>query len=214
MIPLMDSPQNPEHPPDLLMSYLPSMNIHDWVAQLGSISSQTSAILVGEAPYRAALYQSLKNEHTLVVGPPYAGPLTARMNFKTILESLVQASHLAIDTGLASLIDQNYYPSITRAFELLWEARFAHADGLHLDLEGALPKLNLVDSCDVWCLWFTLAKSNDLLQRVILPLDTLNEESSAILDAADRWSGVGCPLGILIGTITCQSEFHGITVIQ
>lgn len=64
------------------------------------------------------------------------------------------------------------------------------------------------DRYDMIFLWLTLARYNGILDRIILPFDGFERASQdegkiaeleELLQAAERWSSLGCPLGIVIG---------------
>ena len=73
------------------------------------------------------------------------------------------------------------------------------------------PAASVGERYDTVMLWLTLGAQNDLFDRVILPLDGFDrafrsnsmyqwyDELEAFLLSARKWSGLGCPLGILIG---------------
>lgn len=212
---------------DLLMTRLPNVMIQVWVNQLGRLDSQTSLVVVGDADYRQTLYQSLEDDQTLVVGGPYTAPIAQRLNLNSITVGLIKSPVLQTDEGgLLSLLDQGQYPALNKAFKLLWEARFNYAEsGFCLEdvlslwtlrqVPSGMTELSVTDSCDVLCLWLTLGKFNGQAQRVVLPLeDVASEESVALIAAAERWSGLGCPLGILLGSDSMSPRLKGLPILQ
>jgi hypothetical protein len=168
------------------------------------------------------------------------GNLSKRISVPNILGILAARNELLLSPDLTQLLDFGYF-RVSEAFKVLWEVRFLHEEGQADEAEFLMqalaewsvghplsnadhirvlsgagvkePVTTPEDRYDMILLWLTLARSNGILDRIVLPYDGFeraqdNEEKiselSDLIQATDRWATMGCPLGIVVGVQDLQ----------
>lgn len=163
------------------------------------------------------------------------GNISKRISVFNILGILAARKELTLSTEVTRLLDRGFF-RVTEAFKLLWEVRFlldegdddqaedlmailaewsvghASKNAEHLrrmaNLGVSNPALANAERYDMIFLWLTLARSNGVLDRIILPFDGFEKASQdegkvaeleELILAAERWAALGCPLGIVVG---------------
>lgn len=163
------------------------------------------------------------------------GNISRRISIFNILGVLAARKELTLNSEVAQLLDRGFF-RVTDAFKILWEVRFLYEEGeeekaetlLHALAEWSVGRTlqdpeqirlmtslgfeaevaSNADRYDMIFLWLTLARSNKILDRIILPFDGFEKASQdegkiaeleELLQAAERWASLGCPLGIVVG---------------
>lgn len=159
--------------------------------------------------------------------------ISRRIAVQRILRELIETPELVVDKTLETVID-NGFMRVHEGFKILWEARFLAMEGAQDQVERIIQALtrwtagclteyergslevaggqgvqslltSTPDRYDVLLMWLTLARDNGQFDRIILPLDGLEDATDRVpelldlLQAVERWTPLGSPLGLLLG---------------
>jgi hypothetical protein len=166
----------------------------------------------------------------------------SRMDWQQVISGLLDGVTLYTEDDLRSVIDRGFTHGCA-VLQALWTAKYMKEEGKTREVDvlvralakwtqgrqdallqeesEALASLDLpavpdtVERYDVFLLWLTLAKHNDLLDRVILVFDGFDRvetdatrcgEMDTFLRVAASWAALGSPLGVAIGVSRLPKE--------